>query len=403
MALDTPTQTADYLPTTPQDSPPRPPIPSTPVLFMAIELASKQWKIAFSDGGTKEIVRELKHERSIAKLREQLTVVIAQMKRRFGLADDVVVISCMEAGRDGFWPHRLLSEMGLRNVVIDPASVRVNRRSRRAKTDRLDAVMMLADLVRYHGGDTQVWSAVRAPSPDQEDARRLHREIERAKEERTEQSQRIQSILATLGSTATVGDVLKRLDRLVQWDGSTIPPGVRAQLQRAADRYRLVNLQILEMQKEQRAALEAETKTKELRAVECLTWLRGVGLDSAWLLVFEFFSWRKFENRRQVAGAAGLGGTPFNTGQSTREQGISKAGNPMVRTRMVELAWLWLRYQPEHKLSRWFQEKFASAGARRKRAGIVALARRLLIVFWHFAEHGVVPDGAVVRVAKEAA
>lgn len=395
MALDSPAQTADY----PQTD--RPDSPASPLrsLYMAIELSAKQWKIAFSDGGTKDRVQTLERHADRLCLRADLEKMIGRLKRRFGLPDDAQVFSCMEAGRDGFWPHRFVEAMGIHNVVVDPASMRVNRRSRRAKTDRLDARQLLADLVRYHAGDRKVWSVIRIPTPQQEDDRRLHRELEAAKEERTKQGQRIGSILATMGgTTASPATVLRKLDSLTQWDGSPLPLGVREQLERAATRYQLVHKQILEMQKVQRKAMENPV-TPELKAVDRLTWLAGIGLDSAWLLEFEFFAWRKFKNRRQVAGAVGLCGTPYNTGSSTREQGISKAGNPMVRTRMIELAWLWLRYQPDHKLSRWFQEKFAGGGSRRKRAGIVAVARRLLIELWHFAEHGVVPAGVRGRVA----
>lgn len=394
MALSSPTQAQDY---------PRPTITDSPqpeakrALYMAIELSSQNWKIAFSDGGRKDIVKTLERKADSKVMRRELSGLLAGMRRRFSLPEDAPVRSCMEAGRDGFWPHRFLQPLGIHNVVVDPASMRTNRRARRAKTDRIDARQMLADLVRFHAGDDLVWAVLRIPTVEQEDARRLHRELERVKSERTKHRQRIMSILATVGSVASVGDVLKDLKNVRQWDGSWLPAGVRNQLVSAAERFKFTDGQVKSMERVQREALK-KVDTPELRAVERLTMLRGIGEGSAWMLVFEFFAWRKFQNRRQVAGAVGLGGTPHNTGMSAREQGISKAGNPMIRTRMIELAWLWLRYQPRHKISRWFRERFADAGGRRKRAGIVGVARRLLIELWHLAEHGVVPEGALLTV-----
>ena len=336
MALDSTTQSTPY--------------PEARCLYMAMELSATKWRLALSTGGPR--IRE----KSVgAGDGGRLLDEIRAAKKRFGLPDDARVISCYEAGRDGFWIDRLLSQFGIENVVVDAASMKVDRRARRAKTDKIDAKRLLADLIRHHRGEKDVWMVVRVPSEEQEDKRRLHRNVERLKKEKTQHRSRVFSLLAAQGvRPGNLKVFLAELNAARIWDGKPLPPALKAEIEREWDRLRLVEEQIRAITKEQREQLK-QAGSPELEKVKLLTRLRGIGLDSSWILVMEFFGWREFKNRGEVGGAAGLVGTPYDSGSSEREQGISKAGNPLVRTRMVELAWLWIRFQPHSELSQWFQ------------------------------------------------
>ena len=372
-----------------------PPYPGPGCVYMAIELSATRWRLALGTGG-----QRIREKTIPAGDREKLLGEIWAGKKRFGLAEDAKVVSCYEAGRDGFWVDRLLSELGVENVVVDPASMKVNRRARRAKTDKIDAKQLLSDLVRHHRGEKDVWKVVRVPSEEQEDRRRLHRDLERLKKERTQHRARILSLLATQGVRVDdLKTLMTELDTAKIWNGEPLPPALKAEIERQRDRLRLVEEQIRVITKEQRDQLK-QPSSPELRMIKMLARLRGIGIDSAWILVMEFFAWREFSNRGEVGGAAGLGGTPYNSGSTDHEQGISKAGNPLVRTRMVELAWLWIRLQPHSELSQWFMRRFASGGSRMRRVGIVAVARKLLIGLWHLVEHGAVPRGAVIDLTE---
>lgn len=358
-------------------------------LHVALELSASKWKVAISDGGSKA-----SHYGLEAGNGAELLGVIEKARRRYGLSGAVRVVSCYEAGRDGFWLHRFLVEAGVENVVVDSASIEVKRMARRAKTDRLDAGKLLSMLMRYCGGEGRVWQVLRVPTLQEEDARRAHRELERLKGERTAHSNRIGSLLVLhnmrerrIGGRGWEG----RLARCVQQLGANLA----AELKRESVRLSLVQQQIREIEAAQRALLEAA----EAPQVRRLAQLMGVGRGSAWMLFFEFFGWRKFNNRREVGSCAGLTGSPYQSGESCREQGISKAGNKRIRWLIIELAWSWLRYQPGSKLSRWFAQRFAQGGARSRRVGIVALARRLLIDLWRYLEQGVVPEGARLKAA----
>lgn len=374
------------------------PYSDPPCLYMAIELSTARWRLALSAGGERIREKTIRAGDRDALLRE-----IRAGKKRFGLPEDAKVISCYEAGRDGFWVDRLLSELDVENVVVDAASVKVNRRARRAKTDGIDVKDLLANLVRHARGEKDVWRVVRVPTQEQEDQRQLHRELERLKKERTQHRARIQSLLATQGvRPPKLKPFLTALDAAKLWNGEPLPPGLKAQIEREHTRLRLVEEQMLAIRKEQRDQLK-RASSPELQMIKMLTRLRAIGVDSAWILVMEFFAWREFSNRGQVAGAAGLVGTPYNSGSTQIEQGISKAGNPLVRTRMVELAWLWIRLQPHSELSQWFERRFARGGSRMRRVGIVAVARRLLVSLWHLVEHGAVPRGAVIDLTESCA
>lgn len=358
------------------------------VLYMALELSQKSWRCVFSDGGKE---RQVSIEaRDLVRLGEE----VGKAKRRFGLAPEARVRSCYEAGRDGFWLHRYLLSRGIENVVLESSSIEVDRRARRVKTDRLDGGRLLKQLLRHHR-EGDVLRVVRVPSLEQEDGRRLHRELERLKKERTGHRNRIQGLLATQGVVLKPGrGFLSRLAGVVLWNGEPLPSDLREELEREYGRLRLVEEQMRGLEAERLKRLE---ERPELGQVLALARLRGLGCGSAWVLVMEFFGWRGFRNRREVGAAAGLVGTPYESGESRREQGISKAGNWRVRTLMIELGWSWLRYQPDSALSRWFRERFGGGGKRSRRIGVVALARRLLIGLWRYLEFGEVLAGAQLK------
>lgn len=356
---------------------------STSTLYMALELGGSTWKLGFQSGPGSPRIRTIP-----AGDVPQLEAEIGKAKRRLKLPESAAVMSCYEAGRDGFWIHRMLERIDVRNVVVDPASIEVERRKRKRKTDRLDVSKLVARLVRYGGGEARVWSTVRVPTEEQEDGRRLHRERERLLKERKQHVSRIQSLLATQGPA---GKKVQR-DEWRRWDGTALPPDLRSELEREQARLDLVREQLKAVDAERTDRLETRN-TPQAEQVGLLASLRGIGRTSAWYLVMEVFGWRRYQNRRTAGSLAGLTGTPFDSGGSQREQGISKAGSRRIRSLLVELAWLWLRYQPQSNLSRWYQERWAGS-ARTRRVGIVAMARRLFVDLWRLAELGVVPPGA---------
>jgi transposase len=363
------------------------------VLYMAMELSNKRWKLVFGEG------EKRRHVTVEAGCRVELSEAIGKAKERFHLPADVRMVSCYEAGRDGFWLHRYLLGMGIENQVVDSSSIETNRRARRAKTDRLDGDKLLNMLIRYCAGEKGVWSVVRVPSVEDEDARRLHREMERLKKERTAHRNRVRSLLVAQGlQVEPNGEFLKRLEGLRLWDGRPLPAELKGELGREYTRLSVVEEQLRALE-ETRSERLKHAMSPALQQVVQLMELRAIGPVSAWVLVLEFFSWRGLRNRREVAALAGLTGTPYASGESWRDQGISKAGNPRVRTRMIEIAWLWLRYQPDSALSQWFKARFASGGPRMRRVGIVALARRLLIALWRYLEEGLLPEGAELKAA----
>lgn len=308
------------------------------------------------------------------------------------------VNSCHEAGRDGFSVHRALEQLGLCNLVVDSSSIEVNRRKRRAKTDRLDAKKLVRQLMRYLSGDTDSLQVVRVPSVEQEDERRPNRERERLQKEIYGHTNRITSLLATQG----IKEKLNR-DVVAQLEEMALPPRLKEELLREGQRYVLAQQQLTELDEQRRERLRNPEGDEQARKTLSLAMLRGVGTVSAWVLVAEVFGWRTFRNRKEVGACVGLAPTPFISEDGHREQGISKAGNKRPRRIINELAWLWLRYQPDSALSQWFNARWGLAGGRARKVGITALSRRLMIAFWQYLEHGVVPEGAleknVVRVA----
>lgn len=361
-----------------------------PVLYLALELGWKSWKLAFTVGlGQKPRIRSI-----AARNLECLNEEILAAKKRFGLSDSVQVVSCYEAGRDGFWLDRYLDDAGIRNIIVDSSSIEVNRRKRRAKSDRLDAAKLVNMLVRWHLGEHKIWCIVAVPDVKEEDGRQLHRELIQLKSERTAHTNRIKGLLAGLGLSVTVDAKLSaRLESLRQWDDQGIPEALKTRILREFGRWRLLDQQIGEIDKQRGEELRRDD-VPEAEKVRNLMELKGVGINGAWILVKEFFGWRVFRNRRELGSLAGLTPTPYNSGDYRCEQGISKAGNKRIRWVMIELAWCWLRFQPESELSLWYQRRFGRGNSRLRRIGIVALARKLLIAFWKYLEKGEVPEGA---------
>jgi len=362
-------------------------------LFVAFELSEKTWKLGFTTGhGQKP------RERTVtARHQECVLAEIAQAKHRLGLPDTAPVVSCYEAGREGFWLHRFLQAQGITNQVVDSSAIEVNRRRRRAKSDGLDVRKLLSMLMRYHHGERQVWQVVKVPSVEAEDHRHLHRDLETLKQERASTTTRIQGLLRSQGIRLTsLHQLPEQLEALRLWDGSPIPPGLRRRVLRVYAHHTFLSEQIAAVEAERRAQLQTSTEA-QIDKVRQLMQLKGMGINGAWLLVMAFFGWRAFTNRREVGGLAGFTPTPYHRGDSARAQGITKAGNRHVRWMTTELAWSWLRLQPDSALSVWFRERFGKGGKRLRRIGIVAVARKLLIALWRFLETGVLPAGAVLK------
>jgi len=367
--------------------------PQPQYLYIAIELSNEKWKLGFTIGfGQAPRLRDVK-ARDVTALADEIRLA----KERFGLPENAPVRSCYEAGRDGFWLHRYLLILGVNNQVVDSSSIEVNRHKRRVKTDRMDVGKLLTMLMRYHQGEKKVWSVVHVPSPEDEDQRQLHRDLMALKAEQTHHINRLKGLLASQGVALPFQkDFLSRLETVRLWDGSPLPSALHARMKREYERYRLVKQQInqLELEREQAARTSTAPAVEQVRQ---LLRLKGIGMNSAWIYVMEFFAWRGFHNRREVGSLAGLTPTPYQSGESSREQGISKAGNRRIRAMAIEIAWAWLRYQPDSQLSRWYQERFAKGGSRARRIGIVALARRLLVDLWQYLEKGALPEGACLK------
>lgn len=364
-------------------------------LLLALDLGNSKWKLGFTVGGgaLPPRIRTIPARDLAALARE-----IAAAKARFGLAADAPVRSCYEAGRDGFWVHRALTTLGITNVVVDSASIEGNARGRQAKSDRLDTAALLAKLGRYVGGERGVWSVVHVPSVEDEDRRQLHRELFTITRERTRVVNRIKGLLALHGVVLEVPRGLPRElpPTLVGWNSAPLPPAAHARLVREWHRLTFLRGELRTLVAARLALLRAGTDPV-VPMVRRLLALRGIGDVGAWIYTTEFFAWRQFRNRRQVGAAAGLCSTGRESGDLHREQGISKAGNRYLRALAIELAWSWLRRQPQSALSQWYRTRFANGGPRVRRIGIVALARKLLIALWRYLETGVLPQGAVCK------
>ena len=366
--------------------------PGKGILHVAFELDDLRWTLTMGTRmGRRSRQRRVHPRDRAAVLRE-----IEETRRRFGLAGGRMV-SCYEAGREGFWLHRWLVSEGIENRVVDSASIEVNRRKRRVKADRLDGKKLLRMLMRYEAGEKGVWSVVRVPSIEAEDARHLHRELTTLKRARVRVTNRIKGLLATQGVRLHLrGEFLERLDEIRLWDGSRLPPGLRGRLGRAWERCVWLSERILHLERNRRKLLRSST-TEDVERVRQLILLDGIGENSAWVFVTEFFGWRRFNNRREVASLAGVTPANYQSGATNHDQGISKAGNRHVRHMAVQVAWAWLRHQPDSALSRWYNRKYGAGSSSLRKTGIVALARRLLIELWRYLETGAIPDGATLK------
>lgn len=363
-------------------------------LYVAFELGWTKWKLGFCTRLDEKAWVATIAARDIGAMKK----TIAKARARFGVNATCPVASCYEAGRDGFWLDRLLKQMGVTNVVVDSGSIKVDRRARRAKTDRLDAEDLLTMLVRHVAGEPKVWHVVHVPTPEEEDARHLQREIRTLKKEETRIVNRVRGLLANQGVAAKMGrrGLVGPLESLRIWDGSALPPGLKLRVEQELSRRTVVHEQLLALEAERnRGIRDGATSTAVIsrRLME----LKAIGPATAETLTREVF-YRDFKNRRQIGSYSGMTPSPYQSGQMSHESGISHAGNRHFRGIGVDLAWDWIRYQPQSALSRWYQRRFGSGGPRMRKIGIVAVARKLLIALWRYAETGILPEGARRKV-----
>ena len=367
-------------------------------VFVAMELSKSTWVLAAQASPSG---KTSSHRLDGGNIDELLALLRRLAAREQGAAGEKVkVVLGDEAGYDGFWLHRRLTAEGITCWVMDPGSLQVDRRARRAKTDRLDAAMLLRALMAWCRGDRAACHMVQAPSVEREDARRTHRERQRLITERVQHVNRIKGLLATQG----VHDYLplrrdrrERLEELRTGDGRALPPCLRREIEREFLRLELVLEQIVAVEAERDTAVAAPAADDaDAAKVVLLARLGGIGTELATVLVREAL-YRPFANRKEVAAYAGLTPSPFASGDRHREQGISKAGNPLLRKSMVELAWLWLRYQPDTALARWFTGRVGEIRGRIRKITAVALARKLLVALWRYVTTGLVPEGARLK------
>ena len=372
-------------------------------IFVSLELSRSTWLItSLSPGGGEKMSKHGLSAGNIAALLARLSELKQKAFARTGQSFQVIVIQ--EAGLDGFWIHRVLQSEGVESHVVDAASIAISRRRRRAKTDRVDGEALVRALLAYKRGEPRVCAMVRTPTPEEEDRRRLCRERKTLTNERVQHVNRIKGLLFCQGISdyePLRRNRRQRLDELKTGDARPLPPHLKAQIARELDRLELLLEQIKAVETE-RDALISAIKPDGMNAdamrspPAILINLNGIGPEFAAVLWSEGF-YRSFANRRQVAAYAGLAPTPWQSGSVAHEQGVSKAGNPRLRTTMLQLAWLWLRHQPQSALARWFHERVTRNGGRLRKSTIVALARKLLVALWKYVTAGVVIDGAVVR------
>jgi transposase len=363
------------------------------VLYVAFELGKKQWKLAMTSGfGIAPMLRTVAGGDLEAVMR-----VIQGARARVGLPPTSRVVSCYEAGRDGFWIHRALQRRGIDNRVIDSASIEVKRRARRTKTDRLDALKLVTMLVRACVGEAGVWSQVRVPSVEAEAARHVSRERTALTQEQTRLQNQIGSWLATCGCrVSTRGRQRPQWWTAARdWADAPLPATVQARIARTSERLALVGAQIAALEAAQAAARRAAPAASALGR---LVQLKGIATTSASVLLDEGLVWRAFRNRRQLGGLLGFAPAKYESGDSSRDLGITRAGNKRLQSVMVQLAWGWVHWQRQSALTQWYQARFGR-GKRTRKVGIVALARKLFVALWRYVADGVIPAGAVLKTA----
>jgi transposase len=369
-------------------------------IFISLELSRSTWLItSLSPGGGGKMSKHSVPAGDISALLARFSEFRQKAFARTGKSFPIIVIQ--EAGLDGFWIHRVLQNEGFESHVVDPASIATSRRRRRAKTDRIDGEALLRALLAHKRGEPRVCAMVKAPTPEEEDRRRLCRERKVLTNERVLHVNRIKGLLFSQGVSwyePLRRDRRQRLDELRTGDGGRpLPKHLKAQISREFDRLELLIEQIKAVEAERDALLAAQRVAAPAPAAMLLD-IKGIGPEFAAILWSEGL-FRHFDNRRQVASYAGLAPTPWQSGKVDREQGVSKAGNPRLRTTLIQLAWLWLRHQPQSALALWFKERVGRNGGRFKKTTIVALARKLLVALWKYVTAGVVIDGAVMKAA----
>ena len=365
-------------------------------IFVAIELSQKSWLVTLHSPDRDRISRHRVAGGDHAELLALIERIRGRAAEKLGSAPRVV--SCYEAGYDGFWLHRLLTEAGISNFVFDPASIAVEQRSRRAKTDRIDGELLLRTLMAHLRGEPRVVRIVQVPSVEQEDARRASRERDRLVTEQTAHTNRIKALLRLQGMAvgyARRRDWLHWLARQRDWQGQPLSSHLLAEVTREHARLMLVREQLAALEQAQAAQASAIPAPMAERR-DLLQRLKALGPAFAATLTNEVF-YKDFRNRRQVGAYCGLTPSPWQSGGIDREQGISKAGNPRARLKAIELAWLWLRHQPESELSRWFRIRTANVGKRARRIAIVALAHKLMVALWRHLTTGLLPAGAAMK------
>jgi transposase len=368
-------------------------------LYVALELSRAKWLVAvYAVGDEKPHVHEIRG-RDTTRLQEIIADRSAALQRRTQCTVDV--LTCFEAGYDGFWLHRFLTARGIQNFVLDGASILVDRRAKQVKTDRIDVLRLLRALMGYATGDHANCRVVHVPTPEQEDERRISRERNRSVRERTGHINRIRGLLTSEGvhvASIKDGRWVNQLDAMKTGDGRPLPGRLAAELRREWERLLVVKEQLREVEAERDDIAYGRTKHVSVDAekIHKLIKLRGIGPDFATLLTREVF-FREFRNRSAVAKYFGLAPAPFSSGDSHRDQGIDKAGNVRARCAAVEAAWMWIRHQPASALSKWYLERTRNAQSRMRRVTIVALARKLMVALWRYVETNVAPQGAVLK------
>jgi len=364
-------------------------------IFVSLELSLSKWLVTSLSPGTGEkMSKYVVAGGDVPGLLDCLADLQRKAKARTG--QDFPIISIHEGGLDGFWIHRILEREGIESYVVDPASIATPRRRRRAKTDKIDGEALVKALLAYKRGEPRVCAMVRVPIPEDEDRRRLVRERKALINERIRHVNRIKGLLYSQGIAGfepLKRDRRKRLDELTTGDGRPLPPAMNAQISRELDRIELLLEQIRVVETARDAMLVAAQATSKAPAL--LLGLKGIGTEFAAVLWSEGLS-RHFDNRRQVAAYAGLAPTPWQSGQVDKEQGVSKSGNPRLRTMLIQAAWLWTIHQPDSALTVWYKARVMQNGGRQKKSMIVALARKLLVALWKYTNAGVIIEGAIV-------
>jgi transposase len=378
-------------------------VSSKTTIYVAIELSASSWLVAARLPGIKKARIDRLDSGDTTGLLKIIAELRSQVSTKLGMTADLAC--CFEAGRDGFWLHRLLTANDIAAYVLEPTSILVNRRARRAKTDRLDAEGMLRVLANWLDGDRQVCSMVVVPTPEEEDAKRSHREREHLVQDKQRIENRIEALLFTQGirGRPSLRSWARDVAELRTGDGRALQPKLLAELDRLRRRLVFVLELIRELETDRAGTLEeAKADDAIVGKIVALQCIRGIGDNFAAVLTHEVF-YRSFDNRRQIASYVGITPMPYQSGGMDRDRSISRAGNPRARTTMIQLAWLWLRYQPDSALAIWFRERVGTLQGRTRRISIVAMARKLLIALWRYVETGVVPEGVVLRANKASA